>query len=243
MRVIISFLFQVLSTVLIVGLGYSSLWLSFFYKLYIGHHIFIYFNKYTFPFIYLLLYKIYMVIIFLNILINVLLIKINYLYFNVFKRDFFIGLLRSNLGIFSIAKVWCFYIDLQGVVIWQHIHPSMLPQRRGLTRFQLPKILLRPENMECRNPSDILKWGPGAILIGNITLIASLTLARIGYPQVPIAGNHRLSLLVHHSSLHHHSLGAIQLKASFLLSRKYAPFRSESCWLPSLCLPTSVRWS
>ena len=40
-----------------------------------------------------------------------------------------IGLLRSNLGIFSIAKVWCclgFYIDLPGVVIWQHIHPSTL---------------------------------------------------------------------------------------------------------------------
>ena len=40
-----------------------------------------------------------------------------------------IGLLRSNLGIFSIAKVWCclgFYIALPGVVIWQHIHPSTL---------------------------------------------------------------------------------------------------------------------
>ena len=36
-----------------------------------------------------------------------------------------IGLLRSNLGIFSIAKVG-FYIDLPGVVIWQHIHPSTL---------------------------------------------------------------------------------------------------------------------
>ena len=40
-----------------------------------------------------------------------------------------IGLLRSNLRIFSIAKVWCclgFYIDLPEVVIWQHIHPSTL---------------------------------------------------------------------------------------------------------------------
>ena len=48
----------------------------------------------------------------------------------------------------------------------------------------------------------------------------SLT-SRIGYSQVPIAGNHRLSLLVHHSSRHHHSLGSIkQLK---LLS----------CWVES----------
>jgi len=29
---------------------------------------------------------------------------------------------------------------------------------------------------------------------------------------LPIAGNHRLSLLVHHSSLHHHSLWSIHLK-------------------------------
>ena len=73
------------------------------------------------------------------------------------KEIFLIRLLRSNLGIFSIAKVWCFYIDLQWVVIWQHIHPSLLPLRRGLTRFKLSKILLRPENIECRNPFDILE--------------------------------------------------------------------------------------
>ena len=39
-----------------------------------------------------------------------------------------IGLLRSNLGIFLLRKfgiVWV-YIDLPGVVIWQHIHPSTL---------------------------------------------------------------------------------------------------------------------
>ena len=113
MRMIISFLFQVLSTELIVGLGYSSLWLSFFYKLYIGHHIFIYFNKYTFPFIYLLLYKIYMVIIFLYILINVLHIKINYLYlyipvhFNVLKRDFFDPVVTIKSRNCLIAKAWC----------------------------------------------------------------------------------------------------------------------------------------
>jgi len=95
------------------------------------------------------------------------------------KKEIFFDprLLRSNLRIFSVAKVWCclgFYIDLPGVVIWQHIHQSMLHSswEEGLTRFQLPKILLRPENIECRNPSDILECGPGAILIGNITLIA-----------------------------------------------------------------------
>ena len=49
------------------------------------------------------------------------------------KKRFFcpqdmIGLLRSNLGIFLLRKfgvVWV-YIDLPGVVIWQHIHPSTL---------------------------------------------------------------------------------------------------------------------
>ena len=115
MRVIISFLFQVLSTVLIVGLGYSSLWLSFFYKLYIGHHIFIYFNKYTFPFIYLLLYKIYMVIIFLYILINVLLIKINYLYFNVFKRDFLSGCYDQISEFFLLRKFGVFILIYKGL--------------------------------------------------------------------------------------------------------------------------------
>ena len=51
------------------------------------------------------------------------------------------------------------------------------------------------------------------------------------YYTIPIgiAGNHRLSLLVHHSSLYHHSLGSIPLEVSFLLSRKHAPFRCESC--------------
>ena len=183
MRMIISFLFQVLSTELIVGLGYSSLWLSFFYKLYIGHHIFIYFNKYTFPFIYLLLYKIYMVIIFLYILINVLHIKINYLYlyipvhFNVLKRDFFDPVVTIKSRNFFYCVSWVlsgfFNWSTRGCNLAAHssIHASFI-LRRGLTRFQLPKILLRPENIECRNLSDILEWGPGAILIGNIPFIA-----------------------------------------------------------------------
>jgi len=49
-----------------------------------------------------------------------------------FKRFFLpqdmIGLLRPNLGIFLLRKfgvVWV-YIDLPGVVIWQHIHLSTL---------------------------------------------------------------------------------------------------------------------
>ena len=37
-----------------------------------------------------------------------------------------------------------------------------------------------------------------------------------------------LDPLVFHSSLHRHSLGSIPLEASFLLSRKHAPFRCES---------------
>ena len=61
--------------------------------------------------------------------------------------------------------------------------------------------------------------------------------------QVTIAGNHRLSLLVHHSSLHHHSLGSNPLEASFLLCRNHAPIPCESCWQPPLCPPTTVRWS
>ena len=66
-----------------------------------------------------------------------------------------------------------FYWFTSGCILAAHssIHASFI-LRRGLTRFQLPKFLLRPENIECRKPSDILEWGPGAILIGNITLIA-----------------------------------------------------------------------
>jgi len=66
-------------------------------------------------------------------------------------------------------------IDLPGVVIWRHIHPSTLHsywEDRGLTRFQLPKGFLGLRIIECRNSSDILEWGQGALLIGNITRIA-----------------------------------------------------------------------
>ena len=59
--------------------------------------------------------------------------KFNLLFFKFFFKEIFcpqdtIGLLRSNLGILLLRKfgiVWV-YIDLPGVVIWQHIHPSTL---------------------------------------------------------------------------------------------------------------------
>ena len=111
--------------------------------------------------------------------------------------------------IFLLRKfgvVWV-YIDLPGVVIWQHIYPSTHASfilRRGLTRFQL----LRPENS-----SDKLEWGPGVIHTGNITLIApNHLLVRIGYLQVPFLSSSSFTWIN-------------PLKASFLLSRKHAPFR------------------
>ena len=48
------------------------------------------------------------------------------------------------------------------------IHASFI-QRRGLTRFQLPKGFLGLRIVECRNSSDKLEWGPGALESGNIT--------------------------------------------------------------------------
>ena len=47
------------------------------------------------------------------------------------------------------------YYSTRGCNLAAHssIHASFI-LRRGLTRFQLPKILLRRENIECRNPSD-----------------------------------------------------------------------------------------
>ena len=109
---------------------------------------------------------------------------------------------------FSFPKVWCClccmgWFQSSWEVGWQD------------SSFIGLKIV------EWRNSSDILEWGPDALQTGNITLIAPNHLwARIGYLHVPIAGNHRLSLLVHLSCLHHHSLGSIHLK---LLS----------CWVES----------
>ena len=61
---------------------------------------------------------------------------------------------------------FCESLVLSGFILIYHggcnmaahssIHASFI-LKRGLTRFQLPEILLRPENIECRNPSDILE--------------------------------------------------------------------------------------
>ena len=58
----------------------------------------------------------------------------------------------------KFGVVWV-YIDLPGVVIWQHIHPcpTSFIRRRGLTRFKLGFLGLRI--IKCRNSSDILEWG------------------------------------------------------------------------------------
>jgi len=137
-----------------------------------------------------------------------------------------IGLLRSNLGIFLLRNfgvVWVFILIYQECNLAAHsfAHASFI-MRRGLTRFQRPKGFLGLRIAECRNSSDILEWGPGALQIGKITLIApNHLLARIGYLQVPTAGNHRFFLqLIHLSSFHHHSLGPIH-------------FKLLSCWVES----------
>ena len=96
------------------------------------------------------------------------------------KRCFFptdtIGLLRSNLGIFLLRK-----FGVEGGLFWSargcnlaahsSIHASFI-LRIGLTRFQLPNGFLDMRIVECRNSSDILEWGPGAIQTGNIKLNA-----------------------------------------------------------------------
>ena len=121
-------------------------------------------------------------------------------------------------GNFSIAKVYfcigVFLIICQGFKRPAHssVHASFI-----MRRFQLPKGFLG------------LK-----IQIARILLI-QWNEARLPYRQetshslLPIAGNHRLSLLVNLSSLYYHSLGPIHFHASILLSRKHAPFRCERC--------------
>ena len=148
-----------------------------------------------------------------------------------------IGFIRSNLWIFLLRKsgVVCVYIYLPRVVIWQHIHPYW---KEG---WQDSSCFLGLRIIECRNSSDILERGPGAIQTWNITLIAPNYLwARIGYPQLPIAGNHRLSLLVHHFSLHQNSLGSIHLKLLSGWVERMLPFAArvvDSC--PSVLLHPS----
>ena len=85
-----------------------------------------------------------------------------------------IGFLLSNLGIFLMRGLVLFgfiFIYCRGCNLAAHssIQTSFISRIR-LTRFQLPKGFLGLRKVECRNFSDILEWGPGAILIGNITL-------------------------------------------------------------------------
>ena len=118
-----------------------------------------------------------------------------------------IRLLRSNLVIFLLRKfsvVWV-YIDLPGVVIWQHIHPSMLHSyweegwqdssclKAGILLIYWNEAQL-PYRQETSHSLPPLFVSPDLML------------------QVHLAGNHRRSLLVHLSSLHHYSLGSIHLK-------------------------------
>ena len=131
-----------------------------------------------------------------------------------------IGLLRSDLRI--IAKVWCclgLYWSTRGCNLAAHssIHASFL-LRKGLTRFQLPKSFLGLRIIECRNSPDKLEWDPGAKQIGTShSLLPYICKPGLDTP----GGNHRLSLLVHHSCLHHYSLGSI-------------PFKLISCWVESM---------
>ena len=85
---------------------------------------------------------------------------------------------------FSFAKVWCFFLSLywstRGCNLAAHssFHVSFI-LRRGLTKFHLPKGFLGLRIIKCRNSSDILEWGPGALKTGNITLIAPNHLPRL----------------------------------------------------------------
>ena len=94
------------------------------------------------------------------------------------------------------------FFYLPGVVLWQHIHPSTLHLYWGLTRIQLPKGFLVLRIVVCGKKEFFWYTGirPG---------VPKHLYARIRYLQIPLCGNHRLSLLVHLSSLHHHSLGSI----------------------------------
>ena len=76
-------------------------------------------------------------------------------------------------GNFSIAKVYfcigVFLIICQGFKRPAHssVHASFI-----MRRFQLPKGFLGLIIVNCENSFDIVEWGPAALRIGNITLIA-----------------------------------------------------------------------
>ena len=86
-----------------------------------------------------------------------------------FLKEFFLSpghdrvvtIKSRNFLLQKFGVVLGLYWSTRGCNLASHssIHASFL-LRRGLTRFQLPKILLRPENIECRNPSEILMRVP-----------------------------------------------------------------------------------
>ena len=103
------------------------------------------------------------------------------------------------------------YWSARGCNLTAHssIHAYLI-LRRGLTRFQL---LLRPENNRVQEFFWYSGMRPGCHTDRkHHTFCSKSFVSPDGYPQVPIAGNHRLSLLVNLSSLHHHSLGSIHFK-------------------------------
>ena len=173
---------------------------------------------------------------------NIFLIKI----FLSLGHDRVVTIQSWNFSIQKFGVVWV-SIDLPGVVIWQHIHPSMFYSfwEEGWQDSSYLTVY-RPENSRVQAFFWYTReWGPGVLQTGNITLIATnLLYAWIGYLQVPIADNRRLSLLVHLPSLHPHSIGSIHLKLLSCWVESTHPFAARvNCWQPPLCPPTSLRWS
>ena len=133
-----------------------------------------------------------------------------------------IGLLRINLGILLWRKLGVVlgYIHLPGVVIchWQYSHPSTL-HTYWEEGWQDSSWFLGLRIIECRNSSDILEYRQKTShLLLPIICKSGLDISR--YLKLATI----LSLLDHLSHLHHHSLTG-PFKASFLLSRKHAPFQ------------------
>ena len=117
---------------------------------------------------------------------------------NVLIKIFFVPRPRSVVTIKSRNFCYCESLVLYGfILIYQgllsdstSIHASFI-LRRIVDKIPAAQGLVRPENNRVQDSSDILKWGLGALHTGNIRLISPNHLsAQIGYPQVPIAGNH-----------------------------------------------------
>ena len=142
------------------------------------------------------------------------------LYQEFFKRFFSPGhdrVITIKSRNFSIVKVSCcmgWYWSTRGCNLQAHssIHASFI-LRRGLTRFQL---LLRPENNRVQEFFWYTGMRPGCHTGRKHHPHCSQSFVSPDWispaSRYLIAGNHRLSLLVHLSSLHHHSLGSINWK-------------------------------